>query len=177
MIDGSGGTCVSMPALYVAVGRRLGYPMHLVTTRAHVFARWDGPNSQGAHERLNIEATGQGLAVYDDDHYLIWPHEITEQQAAENGWLTNLDSEAELALFLATSGHVFEDTGATTAALATYRLAGRIDPARPMYNGYADQLTARLRGGMAGRGRDRQAHDPLAELRGINELNRRGQVR
>ncbi|MEM9066594.1 MAG: hypothetical protein AAGB51_14020 [Planctomycetota bacterium] len=34
---------------------------------------------------MNIEATGQGLAVYDDDHYLIWPHEITEQQAAENG--------------------------------------------------------------------------------------------
>jgi len=37
----SGGTCVSMPVLYVAVGRRLGYPMRLVLAKAHVFARWD----------------------------------------------------------------------------------------------------------------------------------------
>jgi transglutaminase superfamily protein len=33
------GTCVSLPVLYVAVGRRLGYPLKLVTTKAHVFAR------------------------------------------------------------------------------------------------------------------------------------------
>jgi len=37
----NGGTCVSMPVLYVAVGRRLGYPMRLVLAKAHVFARWD----------------------------------------------------------------------------------------------------------------------------------------
>ena len=40
--DGEGGTCVSMPVLYVAVGRRLGYPLKLVLAKAHVFCRWEG---------------------------------------------------------------------------------------------------------------------------------------
>ena len=34
IIDGPGGTCASMPVMYVAVGRRLGYPLKLVQTRA-----------------------------------------------------------------------------------------------------------------------------------------------
>jgi len=42
MIDsGNGGTCVSMPVLYAAVGHRLGYPLKLVLAKAHVFVRWD----------------------------------------------------------------------------------------------------------------------------------------
>src|SRR5262245_61608540 len=40
IIDGPGGTCCSMPVLYVAVGRRLGYPLKLVQTRGHLFFRW-----------------------------------------------------------------------------------------------------------------------------------------
>lgn len=31
------GTCSSMPVLYVAVARRLGYPVHLVATKGHSF--------------------------------------------------------------------------------------------------------------------------------------------
>jgi hypothetical protein len=46
------GTCASMPVLYVAVGRRLGYPLHLVSTKGHLFARWDDGQT-----RLNIEGT------------------------------------------------------------------------------------------------------------------------
>jgi len=44
--DTMGGTCASMPVLYVAVGRRLGYPLKLVATDSHVFARWDGLGHQ-----------------------------------------------------------------------------------------------------------------------------------
>jgi hypothetical protein len=33
------GTCSSMPVLYVALGRRLGYPLKLVTTKSHLFLR------------------------------------------------------------------------------------------------------------------------------------------
>ncbi len=43
IIDGPGGTCVSMPVIYVAVGRRLGYPLKLVESRGHLFFRWDDP--------------------------------------------------------------------------------------------------------------------------------------
>src|SRR6516225_11983135 len=46
MIDGPGGTCASMPVIYVAVGRRLGYPLKLVETRGHLFVRWDDPEGK-----------------------------------------------------------------------------------------------------------------------------------
>jgi Transglutaminase-like superfamily len=45
----NGGTCVSMPVLYTVVARRLGYPVFLVTAKAHVFCRWDD-----GKERFNI---------------------------------------------------------------------------------------------------------------------------
>ncbi|MFN0066642.1 MAG: hypothetical protein ACKVYV_03300, partial [Limisphaerales bacterium] len=47
------GTCSSLPVLYVAVGRRLGYPLRLVATRSHLFVRWDGMG-----ERFNVDASG-----------------------------------------------------------------------------------------------------------------------
>ncbi len=45
-----------MPVLYVAIGRRLGYPLELVTTKGHVFACWEDSN-----DRFNIEGTNEGL--------------------------------------------------------------------------------------------------------------------
>src|SRR5262249_15057556 len=35
---GEGGTCASLPVVYAAVGRRLGYPIRLVAAKAHLFA-------------------------------------------------------------------------------------------------------------------------------------------
>ena len=41
-LSGHGGTCVSMPALYAAVGRRLGFPIWIVLAKQHSFCRWEG---------------------------------------------------------------------------------------------------------------------------------------
>ena len=49
------GTCSSLPVLQVAVGRRLGYPLKLVTTKGHLFVRWED-----ATEQFNVEAAGNG---------------------------------------------------------------------------------------------------------------------
>ena len=46
------GTCSSMPVLYAAIGRRLGYPLKLVTTKAHLFLRWED-----GQERFDLETT------------------------------------------------------------------------------------------------------------------------
>jgi hypothetical protein len=70
------GTCISIPVLYVAVGHRLGYPMKLVTARAHLFARWESADGK---ERFNIEATAPGLTTPDDDYYRKWPIPISEE--------------------------------------------------------------------------------------------------
>ncbi len=62
------GTCSSLPVLQVAVGRRLGYPLKLVTTKGHLFVRWED-----AKERFNIEAAGNGVNRFSDDYYRHWP--------------------------------------------------------------------------------------------------------
>ena len=73
---GPGGTCTSLPFLYIAVGRRLGYPLKLVLTRGHFFARWEEP--QG--ERFNIECTNnRGFACHPDEYYLTWPYSIKDK--------------------------------------------------------------------------------------------------
>ncbi|HUY90806.1 MAG TPA: hypothetical protein VMV10_18875 [Pirellulales bacterium] len=38
-LTGFGGTCVSLPVLYLAIGRRLNYPLKLVEAKEHYFAR------------------------------------------------------------------------------------------------------------------------------------------
>jgi hypothetical protein len=79
LTQGRGGTCVSMPVAYVAVGRRLGYPLKLVTAKAHLFARWESPDGR---ERLNLEATSQGLNCFPDEYYHRWPVPMTPQEIA-----------------------------------------------------------------------------------------------
>jgi hypothetical protein len=89
------GTCSSMPVLYIALGRRLGYPLKLVTTKQHLFMRWDSPT-----ERFNMDATGKGLDKYDDEHYKRWPFPISEQDIKEQDYLKSLSSREELSVFL-----------------------------------------------------------------------------
>ena len=53
------GTCSSMPVLYIALGRRLDYPLKLVKAKAHLFMRWDSPT-----EKCDMDATGKVLDKY-----------------------------------------------------------------------------------------------------------------
>ena len=69
LLTGCGGTCVTMPILYIAIGRRLGYPLFLVKTNSHCFARWEEPGI----ERFNVEGSGDGWAWHDDEYYRTWP--------------------------------------------------------------------------------------------------------
>ena len=75
--DPNGGTCTSMPVLYVAVGRRLGYPLFLSHTKGHLFARWED-----AKDRFNIEGTN-GFTSHSDEYYHTWPFPLNEM---EKGW-------------------------------------------------------------------------------------------
>jgi hypothetical protein len=68
---GEGGTCCSLPVVWAAVGRRLGYPLKLVSCLSekfsHLFLRWEGP---GSRKRFNIEATTHlGFATPSDDDF------------------------------------------------------------------------------------------------------------
>ncbi len=95
--DKRAGSCASMPVLVVAIGRRLGYPLKLVGSKGHLFARWDSST-----ERFNIEASGRGLNVYPDSHYRQWPVPMTKEEEQNYGYLRSLSPVAELVGFLYT---------------------------------------------------------------------------
>ena len=96
----NGGTCVSMPVIYTAVARRLGYPVYLATASAHVFCRWED-----SQERFNIEATNQGMNSYGDEYYMKWPKPISKLHVEKGWFLQSLSNARSLACFLAARGH------------------------------------------------------------------------
>lgn len=84
--------------LYVALGRRLGYPMHLVSAKAHLFCRWD----DGKGVRVNMEAANSaGFVSHSDDHYRKWPATISPEEE-KRGLLRNMSARESLAVFLST---------------------------------------------------------------------------
>lgn len=91
------GTCASMPVLYTAVARRLGYPVFLVASKGHLFCRWESDN-----ERRNFEDTGQGITCNPDDYYKKFPRFISDDELAQGYYLKNLTPQQELAGFLLT---------------------------------------------------------------------------
>ena len=101
LLSGSGGTCVSMPVLYVAIGRRLGYPLRLVEGPEHLFLRWED-NASG--ERFNVEGTSRSFLSEPDSYYETWPREMTEAERSQGYFLTSLTPREELAVFITTRG-------------------------------------------------------------------------
>lgn len=86
-IQGPGGTCATLPVLLAALGRRLGYPIRLATTAAHLFCRWDDPRTG---ERVNLEWKDEGLNSHPDDYYRTWPVRLPPVVEAACGHLRSL---------------------------------------------------------------------------------------
>ena len=156
VLQGKGGTCSSLPPVYVAVGRRLGYALRLVQTSSHLFARWDDPATA---ERFNVECTSHGLNCHPDDYYRTWPQPTTPEEVQRSGWLLSLTPREELATFLANRGHCWQDNRRHREAVEAYAWAASLAPRQGGY-------LACLRGAVA-RWRERlrqaaSAHFPLA---------------
>lgn len=117
------GTCSSLPILYLAVGRRLGYPLKLATAKAHLFLRWEDSKA-----RFNIECTGRGVGIYDDDHYRQWPVPMTPEEETEGGYLKSLSNAETLAVFLNLRGQCLLTAGRGEEALYAHSEAVRIAP-------------------------------------------------
>jgi len=135
-----GGTCSSLPVLHVAIGRRLGYPLNLVTTKGHLFVRWDG---QG--ERFNVEVSGQGLNRFEDSYYRKWPFPVTDEEVAAEGYLKSLSAPEELAVFLSIRGMCLREAGRPQEAADSFASAARFAPNCRSYK----RMELRLRGDVA----------------------------
>jgi hypothetical protein len=127
LLDGHGGTCATMPVLYVAVGRRLSYPLHLVHAGEHFFVRWEEPGG----ERFNIEATATSFVPRDDEHYRRWPKPIRDEDVRSGFFLRNLAPQEELAAFLRLRGQCWLDHLQTAAALEAFGRAAGLRPRLP----------------------------------------------
>ncbi len=118
------GGCVSIPITCVAVGRRLGYPLKLVTTREHVFFRWDD-----GKEVINFEACCRGgCDSHPDSYYKSFPARVSEAEIKDNHYLKSLTPKDELALFLETRGHLLADTGNKNEAQIMFAYANNLMP-------------------------------------------------
>jgi hypothetical protein len=107
IIQGKGGTCASMPVLFAAVGRRLGYPLKLVPCKRHCFVRWEGPDG----ERFNVECTSRGYVSHPDEYYLKWPEETTPEEVKLYRLLQAETQEDEIAGFLCKRANVWHEHG------------------------------------------------------------------
>jgi hypothetical protein len=124
MLPGAnGGTCASMPVLYAAVARRLGYPVKLVQAREHLFCRWDD-----GKERFNIEGAGEGLSFYPDEHYHTWPKLLSKADLASGVFLTSMTPQHELANFLHNRGTCLHVNGNVVEARAAFAESLRLEP-------------------------------------------------
>jgi hypothetical protein len=94
---GHGGTCSSLPILYAAIGRRLGYPLCVVNAKQHLFVRWE----EAGGERFNFDATTRGFKAFDDAHYRQWPFPIREDKLREGVYLQSFTRRRELACCIA----------------------------------------------------------------------------
>jgi tetratricopeptide (TPR) repeat protein len=122
------GTCSSLPVLYVAVGRRLGYPLKLIKTKAHLAARWDGP-----HEQFNIETSSRGVGCYDNAHFKRWRIPVSDEEVQAMGLLKSLTPAQELATFLSIRAACLTAMGRTDDAMACHEQAVRLAPDSPKY--------------------------------------------
>ncbi len=116
------GTCSSLPVLCVAVGRKLGYPLHLVSAKGHLFFRWDD-----GKQHMNFENTNK-LSVYDDEHFKKWPFPITEAELKQGLFLQNLKPREELAVFLSIRGSVLKFQGRIEEAFQAFTQANQLHP-------------------------------------------------
>jgi len=144
--DGEGGTCASMPVVYVSVLRRLGCPVFLVETRGHLFCRWDDPKGTKIRwrnpdvkltippDRFNFDGSGDGMAYHSDDHYRSWPEPWTDFEIEHGFYLRSFTARQAFASMLIERAECFWDFGMVEPALKSYHYARQIVPDDERYN-------------------------------------------
>jgi hypothetical protein len=143
---GDGGTCASLPVLYTAVGRRLRYPLKLVSSwgpkACHLFCRWDDP----AGECFNVEGNETGVGCFPDDHYR--EHGQDPHHEKIGRYLVSQTPREEVAGFIKQRAHGWLDVNNRRLAVDAFALAAAMCPdnefylntAKTEYNRWLDEV-------------------------------------
>jgi hypothetical protein len=120
------GTCASMPFLYVAVGRRLGYPVNLAATQEHLYVRYEEPDGQ----HINIEATAVSRFKTPPDEY--YRDQLTaanrDAEIKGGGWLRPLSNREIVGHSLLSRLACLQSAKRDDEALKTWDIAARYLP-------------------------------------------------
>jgi len=101
------GSCVSMPLIYLVIGRRFGFPVYLVAIGKHYFIRWEEPGY-----RMNIETTQvDKVWVTDDDSAYVEEEGMTLEQVSGSELRNLTNREVIGTLFFARQGHLMTKNG------------------------------------------------------------------
>ena len=117
------GTCSSLPVFYVAIARRLGFPVFLARAKVHFFVHYE---EGGGH--INIDGSGIGCSIHPDDYYRKWPLPITEEEIQTYGYLRSINNKEALGDFLANRAGCLKSAKRFDEAAACWKLVARYLP-------------------------------------------------
>lgn len=136
------GTCASMPFLYAAVGRRLGYPVAIAARKYHLYARYEAGNG----EHLNLEATeNRGFSTPTDEEYRTGPYPMTQAEIDACGWLRPLSNQEVLGICLLNRAHCLRSMKRHDDEIAAFEQAARYLPDTPLMRAATQKNTALAR--------------------------------
>ncbi len=120
VLDRKKGYCLSLSVLYLALGERLGLPMHGVVVPGHFFVRYDDGNI-----RFNIETTSNGGNA-SDEHY-IKKFKVPEQYH-DGIYMENLNKIQTIGCLFNNLGNSYSAINDIETAISTLEKAVQINP-------------------------------------------------
>ena len=126
------GTCASMPYLYVAIGRRLGYPVSIASAYTHSYVYYD----EGNGKHFNVEATeDRGFVTPSDDEYRNppWGAPPDPDYYKTREMLQPLSNRESMGHLLGERAAVFRAAGRHDEEAKTWEIAANYFPATPVW--------------------------------------------
>jgi hypothetical protein len=133
------GTCASMPYLYVAIGRRLGYPVSIAGAYTHNYVYYD----EGNGKHFNVEATeDRGFVTPSDDEYRNppWGAPSDPNYYQTHDLLQPLSNKESMANLLGSRAAIFRAAGQHDEEAKTWEIAARYFPDTPAWKGIEENM-------------------------------------
>ncbi|MCC6677436.1 MAG: hypothetical protein IT436_09850 [Phycisphaerales bacterium] len=124
LIDTKRGTCSNMPVLYMAVARRLGWPLKAVVAADHMWCRWDD-----GKKRFNLEATsstsegGMGSFATPPDESYRKDFKVSPKAEEVGSDLATLTARQTLGVYLQQRAGYYRESGKWADAEADLLMA------------------------------------------------------
>ncbi|HUO10232.1 MAG TPA: hypothetical protein VM008_18135 [Phycisphaerae bacterium] len=130
------GSCSSLPVLFTAVARRLGYPVNLALAVQHMFNRWESPT-----ETFNMDGSGPDYITRPpSEDFIDVPRPWTSEQKYCGCYLRSITAQEALAAFLLMRGACLQWNGDLREAHRMCALAHLLSPKHPAYAAHLEVI-------------------------------------